>query len=201
MSAELCTNLHASEGRYSCQCPPRHVGIGRQPPGCVTDARRIFLSSKTWDGNLGGVLGAARKCQALADAAGLGGIWAAWLSSSRSDVKTRLPSARYVRAHDHKTVADSRDDLLDGTLAIAIDVDEKGNTHLDRETEVWTGSLADGTNEPGGMTCNDWTDGTSGYKARGGKASQKDPIEGKSNWSWATAPYCSEKHRLICFER
>jgi len=36
---------------------------------------RVFVTSETYDGNLGGIAGADSKCQALADAAGLDGIW------------------------------------------------------------------------------------------------------------------------------
>ena len=42
----------------------------------------VFVTSQTFTGNLGGIAGADQKCQDLADAAGLPGIYKAWLADS-----------------------------------------------------------------------------------------------------------------------
>ena len=52
---------------------------------------RVFATSTTYDGNLGGPSGAAQKCADRAAAGGLGGSWVAFLSTSAVDAKDRLP--------------------------------------------------------------------------------------------------------------
>src|SRR5690242_15690863 len=48
--------------------------------GGPLQSRRVFVTSKTYQGTLGGLAGADMECQKLADAANLGGTWMAWLS-------------------------------------------------------------------------------------------------------------------------
>lgn len=47
-----------------------------------TIVKRVFITSTTYDGNLGGVLGADAKCQTRAGAAALGGTWKAIISGA-----------------------------------------------------------------------------------------------------------------------
>lgn len=56
----------------------------------VGGAKRIFLTSTTYNGSLGGVAGADAKCQARATAQSLGGTWKAIISDTTSNAKDRL---------------------------------------------------------------------------------------------------------------
>ena len=55
----------------------------------------VFVTSETYTGNLGGVAGADDKCQALADQAGLPGVYMAWIADS---VPASAPATRFFQA-------------------------------------------------------------------------------------------------------
>ena len=80
-----------------------------------------------YDGNLGGLAGADSKCQARADAAGLGGSWNAWLSDDAESASSRITrsSGPYTRV-DGVLVANNWDDLTDGSLQNPLSIDEFG---------------------------------------------------------------------------
>ena len=59
-----------------CACTSPAVCVAGK---CIA-ALRVFVSSATYDGALGGHAGADATCQSLATAAALGGTWMAWIS-------------------------------------------------------------------------------------------------------------------------
>ncbi|MBK6698138.1 MAG: hypothetical protein IPG50_39025 [Myxococcales bacterium] len=85
--------------------------------------KRVFVTSATYTGLLGGTAGADAKCQGLADAAHIGGRFKAWVTSPA----TRFLHSRgpYVRVDD-VVVANSWADLADGVLAAPISRTETG---------------------------------------------------------------------------
>jgi hypothetical protein len=114
----------------------------------------VFVTSTLHNGNLGGLAGADRICQARADAAGLPGTFKAWLSDSTQAARARLTHAAvpYVLVEGTQVAAHWAD-LVDGTRAAPIQRNEKG----DPETccGVWTGTSAAGTAIS--PQCLDWT--------------------------------------------
>jgi hypothetical protein len=52
--------------------------------------KRVFITSTIYKGNLGGLSEGDAKCQARADAVGLGGTWKAILSTSTVPAKSRI---------------------------------------------------------------------------------------------------------------
>ena len=60
-----------------------------QPYQPTTIPKKVFISSQTYVGNLGGLAGADQLCQRLASTAGLTGTFKAFLSSSNSTPATR----------------------------------------------------------------------------------------------------------------
>lgn len=82
------------------ECEP----AGEEDVECTalcTDARKIiFVTSEHYKGGeIGGIAGGDAKCQALADAAGLGGEFKAWLATSKEDaplVRFRWFDGSYV---------------------------------------------------------------------------------------------------------
>jgi hypothetical protein len=147
---------------------------------CVTplepDSRIAFVSSDTFQGDLGnnlgcpdGVAGGDCICETLAGNAGLGMNFKAWLSTSTdepADANFYHHDGPYVRI-DGVMVAVSWDDLTDGTLLHPIEVDELGgrpgitSAPGSQAQLVWTGTDADGTVD-GVATCDDWTAAYSG---------------------------------------
>jgi cysteine-rich repeat protein len=131
----------------------------------------------------------------------------AWLSSTSLDAKDRiknLTDVPYILTNG-AIIANNSADLLDGTLATALNVDFRGSTlggcpgndfYCDR---VWTGTLASGIKTTN--RCADWTNGGSGVYG----------YRRSSNFSWSTelangstailcAPNQGVQQHLYCFE-
>ena len=150
---------------------------------------RVFVSSTTRNANFGGLAGGDLACTNLAIAAGLIGKWAAWISVQggphASDRVTGVGPWSLVTG---EVVATSKAQLVSGTLAHAIDHDEKGA--LVPSSRVWTGSGADGqylTND-----CDKWRTGTAGRVG--------DTASTTATWTNTGVDGCGQLRRLYCFE-
>jgi hypothetical protein len=102
---------------------------------------------------LGGLAGADAICQLLAEDAGIGGTFKAWLSDSTTDARDRLTHATvpYERV-DGIHVAANWTDLTDGRLAATIGKTEQ-NTGVGGF--VWTSTDPSGVVD--GSTCLSWS--------------------------------------------
>lgn len=178
------------------------------PPATLAperEGRLVFLSSELFDGDFGGALGADLECQRLADAAGLGGTYMAWLGDS-----TTSPNLRFSRDGgpfvllDGTEIATDWADLTDGTLASPITLTELGGAMpasypgiCGFDDAVWSG--ADAYGDAYDNNCGNWTGSGSGSW---GKAVFYD----FAAWSWAntcTGGACDALWQagLYCFEQ
>lgn len=157
-------------------------------------------------GDLGGLEGADKHCQSLAQAAGAGPrTWRAYLSTQAST----LAGKDFVNARDRigsgpwqnfmgEVVARSVDDLhsASSNLTKQTALDEKGRivngrTEKPNKHDILTGSRPDGTAFPGkpfsDMTCGNWTKGGDDGAAMTGHHDRVGPSE--ANWavSWNSA--------------
>ena len=159
-----------------------------------------FVSSTTYQGNLGGLSGADSKCQALANAvpALQGRTFKAWLSSTSSGPSTRFTQSAltYVTV-DSVKVADGWSDLIDGTLDSKINIDENGAT---QNYNTWTNTKTNGTphETSTATTCQNWTTSSASYGGRPGNSSYANTFwtEMTSNprtCDWQTRLYCIEQ--------
>ncbi|MCB9751905.1 MAG: DUF1554 domain-containing protein [Myxococcales bacterium] len=162
--------------------------------GCEVEVpRRAFVTSVTYNGNLGGVAGADAKCQTLALSAGLGGTWRAWLSDDSATPATRfMQTMTEVQRLDGNPVASDWTDLTDGNLLNAISVTEKGTSV--GSSIVWTNTLGDGT-MPGTEYCANWTSSSGLEQGLSGNSAAVD-----ETWTNASLGPCNSKRRLYCFE-
>jgi hypothetical protein len=166
----------------------------------------IFISSALYDGNLGGLGGADAKCQALATAASLPGMFKAWLSDSIVFAGQRLAHSKapYVLV-DKTVVANDWFGLTSGTLLHAINLTETGGppptgTYGCGNTTqtVWSHTNTQGSAASGG-TCSDWTS-TSATTTHAGSYLYK-------SWAWTDfcqlsgAGMCSKTAALYCIEQ
>jgi hypothetical protein len=163
--------------------------------GACVPAQRVFLSSTTYTGNLGGHAGADATCQQLAAAAGLGGTWMAWISDSAS-----CPSARFLHASnayrllDGTVVAASFSALVSGSLGHGIDLDQGGHPPTGT-TEVWTATNPDGT--LAGDGCSSFTSGNHAASTPAvGVADNTD-----ATWTDVYLQFCDRSDHLYCFEQ
>jgi hypothetical protein len=173
--------------------------------------RIVFLSSMTFDGELGGAAGADGKCQALAADAGLSGQYMAWISTSTSSADQRFlhSTVPYVLPTG-QIVAYSFANLVGGEMAHPINVDEHlmiydGGCVAGYEpcgwTAVWTETKADGTYDEAGAAAsclgfaND--DASTGHVG--------SYLSTDSTWTAGTGvgapPLCDNTFPLYCFQQ
>jgi cysteine-rich repeat protein len=160
---------------------------------CVS-AGRAFITSTTYNGNLGGQSGAAAKCQSRANSAGLGGTWDAWIGTNVNGPATRfVPAALgYVRV-DGVLIANDFADLTNGSLDQTLSISEYGDSLSGYE--VWTGSSWSGVATS--ATCTNWTSSSAGVTGEYGLSNSIS-----STWSDAGSPAaCNVTRRLYCFEQ
>jgi hypothetical protein len=140
-------------------------------------------------------------CQSIADSAGLGGSWMAWISDSQSSPSVRFTPAQVAyRLVDGTTVAADWTALTSGTLAHAIDHDEHAQPVINQE--VWTATQSDGAHmtNMGLLTASDCQDfawnANDMTTAAVGFTSRVDP-----GWTGIYQQFCYRTARLYCFEQ
>ncbi|PCC71302.1 Myxococcus cysteine-rich repeat-containing protein [Nannocystis exedens] len=202
-NTDACTNLcelaECGDGFVQAgeQCDDGNTADGDLCNANCTRPKRVFVTSISWNGNLGGIAGAKSKCQARAATGNLGGTWDAWISTGTNNPAGRFvkSTTRYARL-DGVEIAQTWADLTDGTLDAPINVNEFGD--MSPQADVWTGTADDGTSLS--EHCNGWTT-SSGLGVLG--------IEGRNNavdFNWTArslinASNCSTLQRLYCFEQ
>jgi cysteine-rich repeat protein len=171
---------------------------------CKKLTRTIFVTSQTYTGNLGGLDGADLKCQTLAEAAGLPGVFYAWLSDGAI-----APSNRFVKSNVPYVlttgiqVAKNWTDLTDGMIQHAIDTTEtKGAAPIPAvgcsmgKATVWTNTLEKGT--PWDVNgCDGWSKTTGAARQGDAKATSlswtKFCVGQANSCAWKAALYCVEQ--------
>jgi hypothetical protein len=153
---------------------------------------RVFLSGPIYTGNLGGLSGADQKCNQLAQGAGLGGTWMAWMSDASANAADRLVGDGPWLRLDGALIASSKADLIDGTIGNWISVTENMITLLDG-TRVMTASDDFGNRQE--YDCDGWTSASASRFAIAGS-----PFAA-SGWSRSELRPCSFGTRLYCFEQ
>jgi hypothetical protein len=139
-------------------------------PDAPPPDRIIFVTSLAFTGALGGLAGADLRCQALAQQAGLAGIFMAWLSDTTGSPSTRMSQeGGPFRLTDGTAIAADWADLIDGSHAAPIDRDELGEisdgVFVCQGGEVWTNTTASAVTRAAD-DCSDWT-ATAGTSSAG----------------------------------
>jgi len=159
--------------------------------------RYAFVTSKSYQGDLGGLTGADQKCNTLAQEVGLPGVYMAWLSSIDGSPKTRFNSKEYRGTYALVTgdiIAIGWEGLISGNLLNPLNVNELGEVE---DILVWTNTLPNGNMITPYSDCDDWTStdkqsGATGYSKR------------TDEWSQWGGPNdylgCDNPSRLYCFQ-
>jgi hypothetical protein len=180
----------------------------------VGETRYIFLSSKSYNGNLGGIAGANEECNTLASIAQLPGSYHAWISTQSLQAVDHLAhhNGPYVRV-DGKIVANNWEHLTSFsqlnvstyTIANAIIIDESGEEVIndgptDTMTNAWTATYPDGTLSINYLsrldTCNEWTSDAPTNTAISGA-----PDQTNFNWTLQGNDNCNLQLHLYCIEQ
>ena len=161
----------------------------------ILTPKTVFVTSEQFAGSLGGLGGADAKCQAAADAAGLGGTFMAWLSDEDSTAAERFKTLALGPYIDTKgaTVAGGWGDLTDGTLNAPIMHDENGDDRSN--SSVWTGTEANGSGAS--TNCQNWTSASAAVNGTDGVSDQVN-----DGWTNRAGEFdCAAFRRLYCFEQ
>jgi hypothetical protein len=182
------------------------IGCAGMAPGGSAMTFFVTSTGPGKGGDLGGLAGADRHCQSLAQAAGAGDrTWRAYLSTQGAS----LTDANFVNARDrigsgpwHNAkgvlIARNVEELHSGAnnVTLATALDEKGQPVNGRTTppnkhDMLTGSRPDGTAFPGtpfaDMTCGNWTKSGPDGGAMTGHHDRAGPIGAPWAVSWNSA--------------
>ncbi len=182
---------------FTCAVQPRACSMtsdGHCPASCryLKDVdcpipNRLFVTARTFSGNLGGLVGADAKCQLAADGAALGGIWTALLGTSTTRAVARLGDSSGWVLLDGRPFAKNFLDVRQVFTAPA--VDEHGR-QVNAEAPVWTGFESLGSPS---FVCDDWTKETGIGQL--GKAGY-----GGGTWANFGDGSCLSRRHLYCAE-
>jgi len=169
------------------------------PEQDILNKKTIFISSKTYNGDLGHGYGGDDKCQELAREAQLSGVFKAWISSTSTNAINSFTSENSAYYDVSNTlIAASLRELAYGRFANPLVKTENGYK-LSKSIRIWTGTALGGRKKgdtPRGLPyCYDWTllhsplVGSYGYAGQIG-----------SKWTDAGLTYCNQQLRLYCIE-
>jgi hypothetical protein len=161
--------------------------------------KTVFVTSATYDSNLGGLAGADAQCQAEADDPASivpSGTYLAWLSAGTDSPDTRFTKSSHpYLLPDGTKIAENYIDLTDGTILNTINIDATGKSV--GHQQYWTGTDADGTSYGDKNTCGDWGDNPASYVyGMTGHTANKT-----TSWSTYRGYPCSRTFRLACFQQ
>jgi len=182
------------------------AGCASMPPDPKEMTFFVTSAGPGKGGDLGGLDGADRYCQSLAQAAGAGAhLWRAYLSTQAP----KLGDPNFVNARDRigpgpwqnakgAVIARSVEELhsAGSNLTKEAALDEKGQlvngrTEKPNKHDMLTGSRPDGTAFPGApfpdMTCGNWTKSSADGAAMTGHHDRSGPIDAPWASSWNSA--------------
>jgi cysteine-rich repeat protein len=153
--------------------------------------RKVFVTSVSYKGTLGGLSGANAKCNALANQQNLSGNFRAWLSNETESPLDTFDTGftGVYELKDGTPVALGWSGLVSGSLMNPINMNELGGPVT---VNVWTNTLPGGL-EASMAACDSWTStaGLSGI----GKSGVND-----MTWTSGGNGLCSGGNALYCFE-
>ena len=164
-----------------------------------SNEKTVFVTSVSFNGNLGGLKGADDKCQAQADDPASivpSGTYLAWLSDGTDSPNTRFTKSSHpYLLPDGTKIAENYTDLTDGSIQHFINIDPTGKTV--GQNPFWTGTNEDGTTAQPFRTCTGWMEPIT--NARGMIGSTGHTL---TTWSSQAQNRCNTiRNRLACFQQ
>jgi hypothetical protein len=163
-----------------------------RPPPPSSVRKRVFLTSTTFTGALGGLTGADQRCQTAATAGNKGGTWIALLGTSSTSAISRVtgvgPWFQEQSNGTFERTYNNVSNLQTGALAL-LNTDEQGRTLSSAGVlRFWSGMNASGATAFD--TCSGWTtESTSGAFGVG------------TALGGFQATSCFNAYRLLCIEQ
>jgi hypothetical protein len=168
---------------------------------------RIFATSTTHTGNLGGLAGADAICQARASAGSFpnSAFYKAFISDSVTNAKDRfnltgdLYNTRPSGSGGMQLIGLNMADIIDQSIYNYVGYDESGST-ISSVYNTWTATNSNGTKD--GVHCSDWSSSGSTYAKVGSTSRTNGDWINDSTTGYFTAPtgnsYCSSQSRIYC---
>jgi hypothetical protein len=165
------------------------LGNGQSDQANFVFRRRVtaFVTSTTYDGDLGGAAGADARCQVRAAAGGLAGTYRAWITDypDLSRTSNNWPPDPVFELVNGVQFASSFNALNNGTHSPAFTLDEFGSPASGR---AWTGVQ--------GFDCNLWTTNGAGTLGTSGN------VGSGAGWQAGGGNQpCNNSYHLYCFEQ
>jgi len=166
--------------------------------------KKVFVTSQTFSGDLGGLDGADAICDQAAGAAGLSGTYRAWLGDDSEGPNQRFTRSGPYALLDGTIIAFGWDGLTDGTLLAPINLDEFGQL-VPSPGVAWTNVEVEGNRmspDPSlpdaDSHCDNWTYEAVDHVGRGGRS---DTTLGPWTATRSSFVACISQLRLYCFEQ
>lgn len=159
--------------------------------GSSASAKRVFVTSARFNGNLGGLGGGDDKCQAEADAALLMGTFRAWISTPAQNAIQRMADTGPWTLVDGTTLVFATREQMEQGPSVPLNRNARGELVA---SAVWTGTIEDGTASD--ETCQSWTSGFTADFAAVGSSAAAD-----IGWTMTATQTCSGSAALYCFEQ
>lgn len=185
----------------TCDQPGRFLCV-EQHINPYSSHKKVFVTSTTTAGNMGGVAGADGICQARATAASLTGTFKAWIADNNA---SSAPATRFTqsavpyRLLDGRVIATDWADLTDGndstgdSVITAININELGMAVNQSSNTVWTNVTNAGVRNGTTASCSNWS--SAAGSGEFGKATQM------YQWTEGDVIACNTAGRLYCFEQ
>jgi hypothetical protein len=158
----------------------------------ASDHKRVFVTSTTYAGALGSVRAADAQCQSAATAAGLKGVFRAWLSDSTSNAYDRITDVGPWYTTGDAVAFAAKSDLR-GVPAAEL-LDESAGYPDPAAIGAWSGSNSDGVATSN--DCDGWTNAGGDIHATIGTA-----LTDKTWGGGSVLLACNAKAPLICFQQ
>lgn len=188
----------SGDGGGGCSSSSTHAtstpsASASKPPTLVLSSNhhRVFITSASFSGAVGGLDAADMYCQSAATGAGLSGTYRAWLSTSASNASDRIGDVGPWYSTRDTVVFASKAALHEAPTSEILD--EHGTTSA--TPDPWTGTDARGA--ASGQDCDGWTNGTGEVTATTGTGFASDVEWGGG----AMALHCDATAPLICFQQ
>ncbi len=153
----------------------------------------MFVTSTSYTGAIGGLVGADSICQARAIAGGLTGTYKAWLSSSSTSAISRLGNASGWVRRDGLPVFNTQADLTAGRVQYLPVLTESNLELADPFVTTATASNGQYTAISLGTACGDWT------LSDTSRLSVGRPRVSDGQWTNANTVTCASALPLFCF--
>lgn len=157
---------------------------------------RIYITSSTYTGNLGGTSGADAKCMADANYPGEGNFQALLSDGSSRTTATDwvlIAGVKYVRESDGEVIGTTNNQSV-FSFPLTNSFITSGSTK-----PYWSGLKADWTGESGVVdNCQNWTSANSIYSGHVGRA---EDTASSAIFDSGTFPTCNTSVSLICVEQ